>query len=143
MFLNKTFEEEIQEKGFIVQTVRGVSMKPLLKERRDMVLLKEINVPLKKGDIILYKRSNKQYLLHRIIKINKDFIYVSGDRQGILESVHPNNVVAVVEMYYRKGKERKLNTVRYKFYKTFIYVTRPIRVILYYIKKLFLKLKKR
>ena len=43
-------------------------MFPLLKDNRDSFKLEKITSKPKKKDIVLYKRDNGQYVLHRIIK---------------------------------------------------------------------------
>ena len=61
----------INEKGFLVSTIVGISMYPLLRQRKDSVHIVKINKTLKKNDVILYKRDTGQYVLHRLIKIKK------------------------------------------------------------------------
>ena len=54
----------------IILKVRGMSMFPLLKDNRDSFKLEKITSKPKRKDIVLYKRDNGQYVLHRIIKEN-------------------------------------------------------------------------
>ena len=61
--MNK-IEQEI-ERGKYLSTLVGNSMQPLLKTRRDQVVIEKITLPLKKYDIVLYKRANDQYVCHR------------------------------------------------------------------------------
>ena len=47
--------------------ITGNSMYPFLRHGRDTVYLQKVQRPLKKGDMVLYRRKNGQYILHRIV----------------------------------------------------------------------------
>ena len=72
-----------QNNQSIILKVRGMSMFPLLKDKRDSFKLEKIKDAPKRKDIVLYKRDNGQFVLHRIIK-EKDGLYtIVGDNQMI------------------------------------------------------------
>ena len=71
----------IKDKGFLVSTIVGISMYPLLRQRKDSVHIVKIDSPLKKNDVILYQRDSGQYVLHRIIKIKNSNYIICGDNQ--------------------------------------------------------------
>ena len=50
-----TFEEVLAEKGTLIYTNVGDSMYPLIKPR-DLLVIKRVELPLKRLDIPLYKR---------------------------------------------------------------------------------------
>ena len=53
----------------VVLTVTGVSMTPLLRHRRDQVVLRAVDpTALQPGDVPLYRRANGQYVLHRVVE---------------------------------------------------------------------------
>ena len=65
-----TFEQELDSHGRIIFTNRGVSMRPLLRQNRDvMVIDKRGPERLKKYDAVLFRRDNGQYILHRILRV--------------------------------------------------------------------------
>lgn len=66
-----TIEEALESQGFYMSTTVGVSMFPLLRNRRDTILIRPVTEPLKKYDVPLYKRGNN-YVLHRIVKITQE-----------------------------------------------------------------------
>lgn len=67
--------------------VAGNSMAPFL-HHGDTVYLRLPDSPLKRGDIVLYTRSDGRYILHRIQKINKDgTFFMVGDAQQELENI--------------------------------------------------------
>ena len=86
-------------------TVTGSSMMPFLQPERDTVYLKKQDTPIKPGDMILYKRNNGQYILHRVYRVAPDGLQLIGDGQtGIEPGVSPDSVVAGVAAVRRKGK---------------------------------------
>ena len=98
--------------------ISGNSMLPFLVHNRDTVYLSKVNGKLKKGDIILYKRDNGAYILHRIYKEEKDYYYLIGDAQPILEKgVKKENVIAKVNKVKRKGKLIEEKSFIWWFYK--------------------------
>ena len=59
---------------------RGTSMLPLIREGRDSVVLSALKEP-RVGDIVLYRRDNGQYILHRIIGKEGSTFTLCGDSQ--------------------------------------------------------------
>ena len=64
---------------------RGTSMLPLIREKRDYVILVQCAERPKPKDIIFYQRKNGQYVLHRILKVREDGYVLCGDNQAWLE----------------------------------------------------------
>ena len=118
---------QLEEGGVAPLTVTGNSMYPTFRHRRDTVTLVK-GQPGKK-DVILYKRDNGAYVLHRVVKAGA--IYTCcGDNQWQPEPVRPDQVIAVVSGFVRKGKNY---TVEHKGYRLWIWfwvgifpVRRPI-----------------
>ena len=65
--------------------VSGFSMNPFLADKRDAVLVKRPDRDLQRGDIVLYKRRNGQYILHRIWKVKREGYYLVGDAHTEIE----------------------------------------------------------
>ena len=56
--MNKsTFEEEIAKNGRLIYTNVGDSMMPLLREKRDLLIIEKAGGRLKKYDVPLYRRA--------------------------------------------------------------------------------------
>lgn len=84
--------------------VSGGSMEPFLIHKRDAVLLKKPDRPYRKGDIVLFRRCNGKYVLHRIYRISPQGAYVIGDGQTTLEGpVAFSQMIAIVTQVRRKG----------------------------------------
>lgn len=108
----------IADEGKTVSTiVTGGSMTPFLGSNRDFVYMKHPDAPLKKGDIVLFQRESKEYVLHRIKRINKDNVYLLGDRQYKVEGpIHTSQVRCVVISAKRKEKLITPKNLAWKFY---------------------------
>ena len=118
--LMQLLQVQLQEGGRANLTVTGFSMHPLFRNRRDSVVL----VPAgkqKKGDIILYRRENGQFVLHRIIGEEASNYICSGDNQVMREPVYQEQVLAVVDGFTRKGKAYSLDHLGYRIY-TWVWV---------------------
>ena len=66
---------------------RGKSMRPLIRETRDSVVLaKREMADIRRYDMLFYRRDNGQFVLHRLMRIEKDGTYIMcGDAQTVLE----------------------------------------------------------
>ena len=76
-----SFEELLERDGKLVYTNVGVSMMPLLRQHRDVMVIGRVpkGERLKKYDAPLYKRRNGQYILHRILEVREKDYVVCGD----------------------------------------------------------------
>ena len=134
--------EECVENGMDVNfTVKGYSMYPLLVDLRDSVVLTKADKRnLKKFDIPLYIRPDGSYVLHRIIKVNKNSYDITGDAQKVIEEgVACESVIAVVKAFDRNGHKFDTNNRLYRLYVSVWYLLMPIRP---YICRLFIKIRK-
>ena len=110
--------------------IKGKSMLPLLKDD-DVITLKKIENDIKKGDILLFKRNDGSFILHRVNKIKKDYYLIVGDHQIKKEKVLFNQIIGKV-INYQKKKNNKIyymKGIRYNLYK-FIVKFNFIRFIL-------------
>ena len=102
--MNKsTFEEQLIKNAELVYTNVGDSMMPLIKQGRDLVIIKPVQGRLKKYDVPLYRRDSGQYVLHRILKVRKNDYVICGDNRWSMEygitDRHIIGVLAGVVMY--------------------------------------------
>lgn len=113
--------------------VTGSSMWPLFLGGRDSVTLSPPRKKYKRGDILLYKRDDGSYVLHRIIAMTASDYICSGDNQAVREVVTDAQVVAVVNGFTRKGKYYSTQAMWYRLYKT-------VWINLFLLRKPFIKL---
>lgn len=118
--LMQLLQVQLQEGGRANLTVTGCSMHPLLRSHRDSVVLIPAD-KLKKGDIILYRRKSGQFVLHRIIQVEKQHYICSGDNQVMREPVTREQILAVVGEFTRKGKAYSVDHPGYRVY-TWVWV---------------------
>ncbi|MBE6733801.1 MAG: hypothetical protein E7563_00460 [Ruminococcaceae bacterium] len=98
---------ELAQEGRTVSTVvSGGSMLPFLSGNRDVVYLEKPKRKLRKGDVVLFRRTNGDFVLHRIKKIKNEDFYLIGDRQYAVEGpVKREQISAIMTGAKRKGKE--------------------------------------
>lgn len=115
--LAEVIELQLQRGGRANLTVTGSSMMPLFRNRQDSVILRRVEGRQEKGEIILYRRDNGQYVLHRIIGLSPHGYVCCGDNQYERENVRQDQLIGVVESFVRKGKSYALSHPGYRFYK--------------------------
>ena len=108
-------------------TVAGTSMTPFL-DPGDTVFLDLPGRPVKKGDVILFARFGRQYVLHRVVKVFPDgSLELLGDAQVRSERVHPTDVRAIVTGARRGEKLLDKRSLRWRLFRHVWIHTRRIR----------------
>lgn len=139
-----SFEEELEKSGKLVYTTVGVSMRPLIKQDRDISIISKPTGRLKKFDVALYKRPNGQYVLHRVVKVLENGYVILGDNCVSKEyNIKDSQILGVLTSLVRNGKEIDLNSFGYKLYVRARYAHYPVRVIISKTKRFLRKLLKR
>ena len=98
---------ELAEQGERVCTVvSGSSMVPFLASGRDYAYLENPKRTPRKGDVVLFRRKNGDFVLHRIKKVKNSCYFLIGDRQYAVEGpVEKEQICAMLTGIRRKGKE--------------------------------------
>ena len=96
--------------------ISGSSMSPFLAHRRDTVYLSRVRRPLKKGDMILFRRDSGDYILHRILRAENGIYTLIGDAQNWTEPVRQDQVLALVTAVRRKGSLLREGDVWWVFF---------------------------
>jgi hypothetical protein len=114
-------EKQLRENGFYVSTTVGVSMWPMLRNRRDRVILRplEAGERLSRFDLPLYRRSDGKYVLHRIVGVKDDHYLIRGDNTFAKEKVMDSQIIGVVSEFYRKDRHIFANSKKYRAYACF------------------------
>ena len=119
---------DLQKNGVHLATPIGRSMFPLLKSRNNNVVIKPLTEKLKPNDVVLCKRDNGAYILHRIIKIKGDKLFLRGDNQYRLDkTITTKNVIGVMVGFYKKDKFVDVKSCKYKFFSIFWRIIFPFR----------------
>jgi hypothetical protein len=84
----------------------------------DTVFLDLPQRPIEPGDVILFARFGKIYILHRVIAVRSDGILeLLGDAQVNSELVHPDQVRAIVTGLRRGDRLLDESSLRWRFFR--------------------------
>ncbi|MEE0969932.1 MAG: S24/S26 family peptidase [Clostridia bacterium] len=111
---------------------RGTSMLPMIRQGLDSVSLVSVSKRKpQKGEVILYRRNSGEFILHRIIRVNKNKSFdTCGDSQFTLErGVPEDSVTAVLDGFFRENKWVSADDKKYNKYVKKIIRTRWVRYI--------------
>lgn len=97
-------ESALEKVGFVIHTIKGTSMMPLLDQNKDAVHLVPIKDEPKVNDIVLFRRENGALVLHRIIKIKDSIFIIRGDNCISSENVERRQIIARADAVYKDGK---------------------------------------
>ena len=127
--MSDPIEKMLAEDGFYVSTTVGMSMFPMLRNRRDRVIIRPIgNQRLKKYDLPLYRRPDGKYVLHRIIGVREGHYLIRGDNTYRKEKVPDEWILGYVTEFYRKGKHISAGSKKYRTYARLWNWIYPLRV---------------
>ena len=112
----------LEETESVPLVISGYSMTPFLLHGRDTVYLSRIKEPLKRGDMVLYRRDTGAYILHRVYRVEGETYTMVGDAQTQLEpGIRKDQMLAKVVAVRRKGKLLKKGDFLWDFFeKTWI-----------------------
>ena len=122
-----TFEEELDTHGGFLFTNVGDSMKPMIRQGRDVLeITARPEGRLKKYDIPLYKAGDR-YILHRILQVREHDYLIAGDHNYSKEIVTESQIIGMLTGLTRDGRQRKLSGPKYRLYLFFWCDLFPIR----------------
>ena len=127
-----TFEEFLEDRGYITYTNIGCSMMPLLRERKDVIEIRRKGEGrCRKYDVVLYKRGSK-YILHRILKVLPDGRYlIAGDHNTFVErDITDDRILGVMTRVLRNGKNITPDNIWYRIYVHLWCDAYPVRMLL-------------
>lgn len=132
--MTTTFEDILRNEGTLVYTNVGVSMMPLLRQGRDIMVIENVQDgrALHRLDSVLFRRANGQYVLHRIMNNPtpaEDPVYrICGDNTIALEPVRRSQIIGrliAVERY--EGRHISMNDTSYRIYSWTMWGLWPFR----------------
>ena len=118
-----TFEEELALHGSFAITAIGRSMMPLLRENRDLLVIRRMPrgadgrpQRARRYDVVLYKREGR-YILHRVLKVLPEGYVICGDNNWKREyDIYDAQILGVMTAFVRDGVETPVTDGRYKLY---------------------------
>ena len=130
-----SFEDLLARDGKLVYKTRGVSMEPMLRQDRDLVVVQIPASRLRENDVALYKRG-EAYVLHRVIEVKDDHYLIRGDNTYALEVVPDSAVIGVLAGFQRKGTQHEVTEKGYLRYVQFWNAIYPLRLCRYRVVRL-------
>ena len=119
-------ESIILKDGVYVSTSAGVSMMPMLRDRRDTIVVEPVTERLKKYDVALYRRG-EDYVLHRVIKVLPDSYVIRGDNCMAKEyGITDREIIGKLTAFYRKDNKIDMSGRGYRAYSVIICAAHPI-----------------
>ena len=100
-------EDVLATQGVYVGPTVGVSMLPMLKSRRDTIVVHPKTERLKPLDVALYKRGDA-YVLHRVIEPIDGGYLIRGDNTYSDEYIREDAVFGVLVEFYRKKRKEPI-----------------------------------
>lgn len=124
--------EMLDSGGTVNFNPNGTSMLPTISNHGDRVVIKKMNRRLKKYELPLYRRSDGQFVLHRVVRVYENSYGMCGDNQWNIEKgITDSNIVGVVIQINHKGKIIDVNNKFYRLY-VFLWVNAmPLRYLVF------------
>ena len=111
------FEDVIERDGRLVYTHVGDSMRPLIRQDMDILIIEKPHGRLKKDDVPLYKRDSGQYVVHRVRKVRDSDYVICGDNRYSKEyGITDRHIIGVLTAVVRDGKEIPITDLWYRLY---------------------------
>lgn len=132
--MEETIRKVLEKGGTFTFYPRGTSMQPFVVQGRDKITLESLPTQVKKYDVILYKRENGAFVLHRVVGKKEDGYVFRGDNQfvneygikreqmiGIMtEIIRGDDVIRVNDTKHRLWARFWVNTVFFRRVKNFL-----------------------
>lgn len=110
-------KDMVEEGMEVSMTVAGTSMEPFLVHNRDRITFQKPTGPIKKGDMVFYRRMTGEYVMHRVMKVKDHRYYLAGDHQTSLEGpIEEAQIFARVVSVQRNGVWLTETDPVWKFY---------------------------
>ena len=95
---------------------RGMSMLPMLRQGIDTVELAPLPEKLQKYDLPVYQYPSGKFVMHRIVKVEKDHCICLGDNTYSYETIRREQMLGIVSAFKRGEKRIEANAFSYRLY---------------------------
>ncbi|MBP5166353.1 MAG: S24/S26 family peptidase [Oscillospiraceae bacterium] len=114
--MGKAQLEELERHGKYFSVPKGISMKPMLGNRKSVVEIHKLSVPAKLYDLVLYLRPNDQGVIHRVLKVRENDYVIAGDNCWQKEYIAKDRVVGIAVRFCRNETWYEVNDPAYRIY---------------------------
>lgn len=126
--IKTTYEEELNRKGSFTYTCSGISMLPLLRQRKDLFTIEKKQGRCEKYDVVLYKRYPESYVLHRVVEVQeKDYVILGDNCLNKEYGIRDEDIIGVMTSFVRNGKEYSVSHRGYRVYAVVWFKLYPLR----------------
>lgn len=96
----RSIQEILERDGVWISTTAGTSMWPMLRDRRDTIVVRPVEGRLRPYDVALYRRDNA-YILHRVINATANGYRIIGDNCMAYEEVPESDILGRLDEFWR------------------------------------------
>ena len=133
-------ENALKNEGVYVSLTSGVSMKPLFKTHRDVVVISPPTRELRKYDVALYTYGDGRYILHRVVGVRDEVYLIRGDNTYAIERIRDSEIIGILMEFDRGDKHYTVDNRIYKIYSVVWNAIYPIRRSFSFMRALIFKL---
>lgn len=126
-----SIKEIIDKYGTYTGLTMGTSMRPLLHQQKDNIIVVKPKCRLKKYDVALYVTDYGKYIMHRVVEVHPDHYIITGDNLLAKEYVTDDMICGKLAGFYKNGKKYVdcENGKLYKIYSRVWVALKPLRPI--------------
>lgn len=130
--ITNTIEEVLQREGKVIDVPVGNSMYPLLKHKRTAFVVSALSTDIRKNDVVLFKRNNNSYVLHRVVKLlPNNYLRIRGDNCLVHDDVNREEIIGIMVGLYKD--KHYIDCKHSIYYRNYLLSYR----LLFWIRKLF------
>ena len=108
---------------------RGISMLPMLRQRRDVIIVRKKGPErCKKYDVALYIRPPHDYVLHRVVEVrDQDYVILGDNCLNKEYGIRDEDIIGVLTAFVRNGKTIRMESRGQMLYARIWYFLYPAR----------------
>ena len=124
-----SIEKALAENGSVLEVPVGHSMKPMLCDRKDAIVISRADRLPRCGEVILFRTPSGKCVLHRVVGIRSGGLVTRGDNCAFSDGVIPRErVLGILDGFYKGEKYVDCNrSKRYRLYVFYIRASYPFR----------------
>lgn len=140
---SKSIKEILDTYGKYTGLTMGTSMKPLIHQQKDNIIVVKNKDRLKKYDVAVYVTPQGKYIMHRVVEVHDDHYVIVGDNLLRKEYVTDDMICGVLVGFYKNGKKYIdcTSSKAYKLYSKIWVALLPVRPAILFVPRCFSNIK--